>query len=97
MAKYELKRPYPNESTANCYKAGISAAEKGGYKIFKKRELAWLAICKGNVGGSEVDLTLSIPFGGPTSVLLNLSSGSVDEAVLQSEAEKIFDLLEKEF
>jgi hypothetical protein len=53
-------------------------------------------ICNGQVDGSSASLTLSIPFGSPTSVLLSLSSDKADEARLKLEAERIFSLLGKE-
>jgi hypothetical protein len=97
MAKYELKRPFLGKSSAECYKAILGVVEKAGYKIFKKRDIAWLVICEGKVEGNAVNLTLSIPFSSPTSVSLNLSGDGADETDLQSEAERIFSLLGKEF
>lgn len=96
MAKCELKRPFPGKSSSECYKAILGMVEKAGYKIFKKRDVAWLVICNGQVDGSSASLTLSIPFGSPTSVLLSLSSEKADEARLKLEAERIFSLLGKE-
>jgi hypothetical protein len=95
MAKIEIKRPFPGKSANECYKAILSLVGDAGYKIFKKRDVAWLVICEGKVQDNPVNLTLSIPFGSPTSVSLILSGESAGETVLQSEAERLFSLLAK--
>jgi hypothetical protein len=97
MSKCDFKRPFPGKSPSEGYQAILRVVEKAGYKIFKKRDVAWLVICEGKIQDHKVSLTLSIPFGSPTSVAMNLSSDSLDETALQLEAERIFTLLGKEF
>jgi hypothetical protein len=79
MAKIDTKRPFPGKSANECYKAILAVVDKAGYKIFKKRDVAWLVICEGKVQGKAANLTFSIPFGSPTSVSLNLSCDDADE------------------
>ncbi len=93
MPKVDLKRPFPGKSANDCYKAIQSVVEAAGYKIFKKRDVAWLVICDGKIQGSPVSLTLSVPFGGTTTISLMLSTEHVEETALQGEAERIFNLL----
>ena len=93
MAKIDLKRPFPGKSAGECYKAILLIVDKAGYKIFKKRDVAWLVICDGKLLGNNVNLTLAVPFGSPTSVSLSLSSDDLDVTALNTEAERIFGLL----
>jgi hypothetical protein len=93
MAKIEMKRAFPGKSADACYKTILSNVESAGYKIFKKRDVAWLVICDGKVQGNPTNLTASVPFGGPTAISLILSADGVEESALQVEAERIFNLL----
>jgi hypothetical protein len=70
--------------------------EKAGYKIFKKRDVASLLICEGTLVGKPVNLTVMIPFGSPTNVIINLSGEQTDEVALTSEVSRLFALLENE-
>jgi len=95
MAKIDLKHPFPGKSAGDCYKAMLLVVDQAGYKIFKKRDIAWLVICDGKLSGNNVNLTLAIPFGSPTSVSLSLSCDDLNEDSLNIEAERIFSLLDK--
>ena len=95
MAKCDVNRPFPGKTADQCYKANQRAVEKAGYKITKKRDVAWLLLCDGRVQGTRVSLSLSVPFGGPTSVFLSLS-GDLDETALAAEAERILGLVAQE-
>jgi hypothetical protein len=70
--------------------------ENAGYKIFKKRDIASLLICEGKLLGKPVNLTVMIPFGSPTSIILNLTGEGMDETALASELSRLFAQLEKE-
>jgi hypothetical protein len=93
MAKIDIKHPFPGKSAGECYQTILQIVDKAGYKVFKKRDIAWLVICDGKLQGKDVNLTLSVPFGSPTSVLLTLSCNDLAEAELTAEAERIFGLL----
>ncbi len=93
MPKVDLKRPFPGKSANDCYQAIQGVVAAAGYKIFKKRDVAWLVICEGKIEGSPASLTLSVPFGGATAISLILSAEQVDDSALQGEAERIFNLL----
>ena len=95
MAKCDITRPFPGKTPDQCYKANQRAVERAGYKISKKRDVAWLLLCDGRVQGTRVSLSLSVPFGGATSVFLSLS-GDLDETALAAEAERIFGLMAQE-
>lgn len=96
MPKVELKRVISEKSGARCYQASQQMVEKAGYKIFKKRDIASLLICEGTVDGEPVNLTLMIPFGNPTNVIINLSGDQLGEMALNSEVTRLFALLENE-
>ena len=96
MAKLEIKRPYPEKNTTECYQACLRMVEKAGYEVFKKREIASLVICNGNVNGLPISLSAMVPFGLPTAVMLSLSSEEAGEDVLNMETGRLFALLEAE-
>ncbi len=96
MSKLERKREYPKRPAQECYLAGVRMTGAAGYKIFKRRDIASLLLCEGTVQGSRVELTLTVPLGQPTRVVLNLSSERADETLLNAEADRMFDLLERE-
>ena len=50
-------------------------------------------LCDGKLLGNDVNLTLAVPFGSPTSVSLILNSDDLDVTSLKVEAERIFGLL----
>lgn len=96
MAKLEAKRVIPNKSIPECYKACQHMVESAGYKIFKKRDIASLLICEGKLLEKPVSLTVMIPFGSPTNVILNLTGEGLDEIALNAELSHLFAQLEKE-
>ncbi len=95
MSKCDITRPFAGKTATQCYQANQRAAVKAGYKIIRKRDVAWLLLCDGQVQGTQVSLSLSVPFGGSTSVFLSLS-GDLDETALAAEAERIFGLVAQE-
>lgn len=96
MPKVELQRVVSEKSNSRCYQACQRMVEKAGYKIFKKRDVASLLICEGTLVGKPVNLTVMIPFGNPTNVIINLSGDQSDEMTLNSEATRLFAILENE-
>lgn len=93
MATIEVKREAQGRSASECYQTCLSRIEQAGYKVFKKRDLANLIICNETTDGRRIDLSLMIPFGSPTSVVLSLSSNLMDEKTLKVEAYRILDVL----
>jgi hypothetical protein len=96
MDELEVKRMFPGKSIPECYKACQHMVEKAGYKIFKKRDIASLLICEGQLDGKPANLTVMIPFGSPTSIILSLTGDGMDETALNSELTRLFAQLEKE-
>ncbi len=96
MGRVEVAHAYPGKSSRECYQACIRAAEAAGYSIFKKREIASLAICKGSIQDAPAELSLLVPLGSPTRVQLSLSSDRCGQEALMSESERLFRLLEVE-
>ena len=96
MPKVELKQVVSEKSSSRCYEACQHMVEKAGYKIFKKRDIASLLICEGTLAEKPVNLTVMIPFGNPTHVIINLSGDQLDEIALNSEGARLFALLQNE-
>lgn len=96
MAKLELKREYAKSKSNECYQAVLRVVPTAGYTIFKKRDIASLVICNGTIQGKPVELSVMIPLGSPTRVVLALNSELGDDALLNSEANRLFSLLDKE-
>ena len=96
MAKLEVRREFPGKDSGECYQAGLRIVEKAGYQIFKKREIASLVICEGKIDGHNLNLSVVVPFGFPTHVVITLTSEAANETLLSSEADRLFALLEKE-
>jgi hypothetical protein len=96
LAKVEIKRAFPGKDSSECYQASLRMVEKAGYQIFKKREIASLVICEGNLDGQHVDMSAMTPFGFPTAVVITLSSEAASEDLLKTEASRLFTLLEAE-
>lgn len=93
MATLAVNREAPGMTTSECYQSCLLKIEQAGYKIFKKRDLANLIICNETADGRQVDLSLMVPFGGPTTINLSLSSELMDDNELQIEADRIFSVL----
>ncbi|MEA4908511.1 MAG: hypothetical protein GYA17_18675 [Chloroflexi bacterium] len=93
MAKLEKKMAFAGKSANDCYQAGLRIVEKAGYKILKRRDIAWLLVCEGNLNGNVTSLNYSVPLGGPSSVVLNFNSEQNDAAALEAEAERLFGLV----
>ena len=93
MAKLEVHREYPEMSSDECFKQCISLVDTIGYTLFKKRDIANLIICNRTLDNNLIDLSLTVAFGDPANVGLNLSSDGLDEAALTAESERIFNIL----
>ncbi len=96
MATLEQKRAFPGKTGDACYQAGIRMVNKAGYQIVKRRDIASLLICNGMLQGCPVNLNLMVPFSGQTQVTLTLSGEDVDEAAMNAEAGRLFEMIEKE-
>jgi len=96
MARIEETRTYPGKTPGDCFAAAVRGYPKAGFHVWKKRELAWLALAKCTVEGHEVDSNLSARPGNPTPATLNLSAEGLSEEILKGLAEKVFEALEEE-
>jgi len=96
MAKIEETRNYAGKSANECYAAGVSTFSKCGFNVWKKREIAWLALAKRTENGKEIDSNFSARPGNPTPVTLTVSSDSLTEDVLRPFAQQFFAALDEE-
>ncbi len=96
MFKHEIRREFAGTPANECYQACLRAVQAAGYKIVKKRDIASLAICQSILQGSPVDLSLMVPLGKPTGVILTISSERADEASLKQEADRVLGIVGNE-
>ncbi len=93
MAKFEAKREVGGMTASECYQACLSSIELIGYKLFKKRDLAYLIICNETIEGQKINLSLMVPLGSPITINLSLSSDKMDGSALQAEADRILEII----
>ncbi|MGE5263621.1 MAG: hypothetical protein ACM3S0_09585 [Acidobacteriota bacterium] len=93
MPKYEIKQEFSGKTASECYQACLRAVPLAGYRIVKRRDIASLVICEGRIEGNRVDLSMIVPMGKPTHVVLTLSSESADEVSLKEEAERVMGMM----
>lgn len=93
MPKIEVNHIIQEKSASECYQACVSLIDTIGYKLFKKRDIANLIICNEKLNGQKINLSITVPFGSPTTIALNLSSDNLNESALQIEADNISDVL----
>ena len=96
MARLEVTREYPGETSSECFQACVQAAIAAGYSIVKKREIASLVVCRGCIQNAPVELSLMVPLGSPTRVHLALSGDRCSQEALVTEAERLYRFLELE-
>ncbi len=96
MAKIEETRTYPGKTPGDCFAAAVRAYPKAGFNVWKKRELAWLALAKRTVEGQEVDSNLSARPGNPVPLTLNMSADNLSEETLKKLAVQVFQAVEEE-
>ena len=92
MPKYEIRQEFSGKTASECFQACVRAAQAAGYAIVKRRDIASLVICESRIQGDRVSLSMIVPLGKPTHVILTLSSESADEALLKREAERVRSL-----
>lgn len=93
MPKIEIKRESSGKTASECYQACLRAVPLAGYRIVKRRDIASLVICEGRIQGNRVDLSMIVPMGQPTHVILTLSSESAGEDALKMEAERVLEIV----
>lgn len=97
MATKALKKTYADKTPADLYKAVFKMFDVTGYNLFKKRDIANLAIANGTVEGQKTDLTVTVPYANPACVLLNLSAEGLTEEQLTEEGRRLFRALSECF
>jgi hypothetical protein len=95
VAKIENSRAFAGKSTDQLYSGFEAAYGKAGFKVWKSRPIAWLALAKKTDPAGEIQSTLSARLGNPASVTLVMMSEAHDEAYLRSLAEQIWQALQE--
>jgi hypothetical protein len=93
MPKYEIKQEFSGKTANECYQACLRAVPLARYRIVKRRDIASLVIGEGRIQGHRVDLSMIVPMGKPTHVILTLSSESAGEDALKVEAGRVLEIV----
>lgn len=93
MAKLEIEREFLGKPASACYQACLRTVKSAGFKIFKQRDIASLVICERVDRDGRLEMSLVVPLGKPTRVIINLSGQRSDEASLKLEADRVLDIL----
>ncbi len=88
MAKIQETRTYTGKSAADVYQAALKAVPLAGLQIWKRRDIAWLAMVRCGSGSEAVDGNVSARPG--SQITVSLSSSGISEADLRERAEQIF-------
>lgn len=87
MGKIQTTHDYPGKQARELYEALIQALPKAGLKVWKRRDVAWLAMVRNATGQDAIDGNASTR---PGQVIIALNADRVDEADLNASAEKVF-------
>ena len=96
MAKIEETRSYPNKSANDYFAAACRAYPKAGFELWKKREIAWLAIAKRMDEGKQIDSNASARPGNPPVLTVNISAEHLSEEALRPMMDKLLNALSEE-
>ncbi len=88
MAKIQETRTYAGKSAGDVYQAALKAVPLAGLQIWKRRDIAWLAMVRCGSGNEAVDGSVSARPG--AQVTVSLSTAGAGEADLRARAERIF-------
>jgi hypothetical protein len=91
MAKIQETRSFPGKSAGDAYQAILVAAPKAGLQVWKRRDIAWLAMVRSGTGSDAIDGNISAR---GTQVIVSLSASSLSEADLKARAETVFQELQ---
>ncbi len=95
MAKIQETHTYAGKSAGDVYQAALKAAPQAGLEIWKRRDIAWLAMVRCGSGSEAIDGSVSARAGANgCAVTVSLSTPAADarasQAELRARAERIF-------
>lgn len=85
MAKIQTTHSYTGKATGEVYQAVLQAVPNAGLEVWKRRDIAWLAMVR---GGNGVDGNISVRPG--VVVTVSLSAPRLSEEDLQECAQAVF-------
>jgi len=85
MAKIQVTHHFSGKATGEVYQAVLQAAPKAGLEVWKRRDIAWLAMVR---GGQGIDGSVSVRPGAVVTVAL--SAAGLSEEDLQECAQAVF-------
>ncbi|MEN4040870.1 MAG: hypothetical protein ROW52_01285 [Anaerolineaceae bacterium] len=86
MAQIQQKRKAPGKPAAEVYQSVIQAAPKAGLQVWKRRDIAWLAMVRSGASSDAVNGNVSVKPGAEVTIALT----GPDEADLMRRAAIIF-------
>jgi hypothetical protein len=87
MAAIQTTHTFPGKTPGDVYQAILQAAPIAGLQVWKRRDIAWLAMVRSE-GDAPVEGNISTRPGG--QVIAALSAAGADEAALQARAGRLF-------
>jgi hypothetical protein len=86
MAQMQATRKVPGKPAGEVYQSILQAAPKLGLQVWKRRDIAWLAMIRSGTDSNAINGNVSVRPGAEVTIALSGSS----EADLQLYVEKIF-------
>jgi hypothetical protein len=86
MAQMQVTRKIPGKPAGEVYQTILQAAPKAGLQVWKRRDIAWLAMIRTGTDSSSINGNVSVRPGAEVTIAL---SGSSEED-LQGYIEKLF-------
>ncbi len=88
MSKIQETRSYAGKSAGDVYQAALKAVPQVGLQIWKRRDIAWLAMLRCGSGSEAIDGNVSVRPG--AQVTISLSSSASSDEDLRARAEQLF-------
>jgi hypothetical protein len=86
MAQIQQNRKIPGKQAGDVYQSVIQAAPKAGLQVWKRRDIAWLAMVRTGLGSDAINGNISVRPGAEVTIALT----GPDENKLQDCAAAFF-------
>jgi hypothetical protein len=96
MPKIERTGEVNGKSATDLYEASVTAFERAGFEVWKKRPMGWLSLARKKVDGVAVDGNLSARPTMPPSYTLVLSAEGTSSEVLSELADQVLSAFRTE-
>jgi hypothetical protein len=87
---------FPGKSTGACFEGAVKGYPKAGFTVWKKRDIAWLAMAKCMQGNIQIDSNIMVSPGGTPQITLIVSAPELGEKDLRPYVDKISSAIKAE-